>query len=231
MAGETNGVTNTASGSGTTAPMTGTSKSVLGKDDFMKLMISQLKYQDPLNPMDGTQFSAQLAQFSSLEQLTNMNDSLKESINANYLLTQSVNNTMSANLIGKDIKLSGGGITLDGQDDISLGYSLAADAKTVTVNVYDENGKLVKTFENEKSSSGDHKLLWNFTDNNGNKLPDGKYTFEVKAKGNDGQDVSAELFKYATVESVKFTEQGTKIMSEGIEYNLSDILEVFGNNS
>lgn len=228
MAGEINGV-NTASS--TTVQNTGTGKSVLGKDDFMKLMIQQMKNQDPLNPMDGTQFSAQLAQFSSLEQLTNMNDSLNKSIQANYLLTQSVNNTMSASLIGKEIKLSGADITNSGQDNIQLGYSLASQAGSVNVNVYDESGKLVKSFENENSSQGDHKLLWDFTDNNGSKLPNGKYTFEVKAKGQDNQDMTAELFKYGVIDSVKFTEQGTKIMVGNAEYNISDVLEVFGNNS
>ncbi|MGE5431790.1 MAG: flagellar hook assembly protein FlgD [Syntrophomonadaceae bacterium] len=228
MAGEINGVN-----TGTTTPgqNAGVGKSSLGKDDFMKLMISQMKNQDPLNPMDGTQFSAQLAQFSSLEQLTNMNDSLNKSIQANYLLTQSVNNTMSASLIGKEIKLGGSGIIHNGQDNVQLGYNLSSAAKSVSVNVYDETGKLVKSFENENTSSGDHKLSWNFTDNNGSKLPDGKYTFEVKAKGQDDQDMTAEIFKYGVIDSVKFTEQGTKIMVDNAEYGISDVLEVFGNNS
>lgn len=227
MAGEINGVN-----TGATAPVqnTGVGKSSLGKDDFMKLMISQLKNQDPLNPMDGTQFSAQLAQFSSLEQLTNMNDSLNKSIDANYLLTQSVNNTMSASLIGKEIKLNGGGISYKGQDNIQLGYNLASDAKSVAVNVYDGTGKLVKSFENENTSTGDHKLSWDFSDNNGNKLPNGSYTFEVKAKGQDDQEITTGIFKFGVIDSVKFTEQGTKIMVGNAEYNISDVLEVFGNN-
>ncbi|MGE5352069.1 MAG: flagellar hook assembly protein FlgD [Acidobacteriota bacterium] len=228
MAGEINGVT---TGAAAAAQNVGVGKSSLGKDDFMKLMISQMKNQDPLNPMDGTQFSAQLAQFSSLEQLTNMNDSLNKSIQANYLLTQSVNNTMSASLIGKEIKLSGSGITHNGQSSIQLGYNLASDARSASVNIYDSTGKLVKTFENENTSAGDHKLSWNFTDNNGSKLPDGKYTFEVKAKGQDGQDMTAEMFKFGVIDSVKFTEQGTKIMVDNAEYGISDVLEVFGNNS
>ncbi len=83
-------------------------KTTLGKDDFMNLMITQLKNQDPLNPMDNSQFSAQLAQFSSLEQLQNLNDQMSQSIDANYLLTQSINNTLTSTMIGKDVKLPAG---------------------------------------------------------------------------------------------------------------------------
>ena len=80
------------------------SKSDLDKDAFLKLMIAQLQNQDPLEPLDGTDYSAQLAQFSSLEQMQNINDTLNMSLDANYLLTQSITNTMTAGLIGKGSK-------------------------------------------------------------------------------------------------------------------------------
>ena len=114
----------------TTSTQQTTGKSSLGKDDFMKLMISQLQNQDPLNPMDGTAFSAQLAQFSSLEQLTNLNTYMKQSLDANATLTQSINNTLITGLIGKGVKLSGGDLKVNGQDSITLGYNLPTEAKT-----------------------------------------------------------------------------------------------------
>ncbi|MDP3830447.1 MAG: flagellar hook capping FlgD N-terminal domain-containing protein, partial [Ignavibacteriaceae bacterium] len=91
-------------------------KASLGKDDFMKLMLTQLKHQDPLNPMEGSEFAAQLAQFSSLEQLSNLNELTAQSIDANYYLTQSINNTMTATLIGKDVKLSGNVLNVKGDE-------------------------------------------------------------------------------------------------------------------
>ena len=75
---------------------------LLGKDDFMKLLLAQLKNQDPLNPMDGTDFTAQLAQFSSLEQLSNLNTELKvQSVNQ-----MTLGYAQSVNMIGKEVVAS-----------------------------------------------------------------------------------------------------------------------------
>src|SRR3989339_1106934 len=76
-----------------------TKTTALGKDDFMKLLLAQLKNQDPLKPMDGTDFAAQLAQFSSLEQLSNMNTELKN-LSVNQM---TMNYAQSVNMIGKDV--------------------------------------------------------------------------------------------------------------------------------
>ncbi len=203
------------------------SSTTMNKNDFMNLLIAQMKNQDPMSPMDGTQFAAQLAQFSSLEQLQNLNDSMTTSINANYALTQSINNTLSATLIGKDVKVSGGDLQNNGQSSVELGYNLPGTASSVTINVTDSNGNVVKTFSNLPTTSGDNKLSWNFTDNNGNKLPNGNYTFSVTAKGTDGSDMTADLFKVGTVDGVKFSSTGgTTLTVDGADYQLSDISEI-----
>ncbi|MCX6151030.1 MAG: flagellar hook capping protein [Ignavibacteriales bacterium] len=208
----------------------GTGKSVLGKDDFMKLMIQQLKFQDPLNPMDSSQYSAQLAQFSSLEQLTNINDSLTKSIDANFQLTQSINNTLSSALIGKSVKLGGGDLNYTGQDKVNMGYSLAEGADNVDVKIYDENGNVVKTFLNSANGTGEHKLSWDFTDNDGNKVAVGKYTFKVEAKDLNGETVTAEIYKLGVIDAIKFSESGTKLMVDNLEYYLSDVSEIQNNS-
>ena len=207
------------------------SSTTMGKNDFMNLLIAQMKNQDPMSPMDGTQFAAQLAQFSSLEQLQNLNDSMTTSINANYALTQSINNTLSATLIGKDVKISGGDLQNNGQGSVELGYNLPGSASSVTLNVTDANGNIVKTFNNLPTTSGDNKLSWDFNDNNGNKLPNGKYTFSVTAKGSDGSDMTANLFKVGTVDGVKFNSTGgTTLTVDGADYQLSDISEILSAN-
>jgi flagellar basal-body rod modification protein FlgD len=201
-------------------------KSILGKDDFLKMMLAQLKNQDPLNPMDGTEYAAQLAQFSSLEQLSNMNSKLESSINANYQLTQSINNTMTAALIGKEVKLDGKNFTYKGQDKVILVYNLPANADNVTIKIYDKDNVLVKTIEDLSSTKGDHKLSWDFTDNNGTKVNNGDYRFEVEATKLNGDTIKASQFKYGRIDSIKFSESGAILVVNGAEYFLSDVLEI-----
>ena len=205
----------------------------MGKDDFMKLLVTQLKYQDPLNPMDGTKFASQLAQFSSLEQLSNLNEAVQMSIDGNYYLSQSINNTLTATLVGKNVKLAGPTLINKGQSQVQLGYTIPAATSSVTVNIKDENGNIVKTFDSPPSVTGDNKLLWDFTDNNGNKLPEGTYTFEVVAKTASGEDMNVTLFKWGKIDGVRFSDKGTTLVVDGNEYLLSDILEILdsGNNN
>ncbi|QQS35482.1 MAG: flagellar hook capping protein [Ignavibacteriales bacterium] len=199
---------------------------VLGKDDFMKLLLTQLRYQDPLSPLGGAEFAAQLAQFSSLEQLSNLNELMTQSVDANYYLTQSINNTMTATLIGKEVKLLGDKIQFNGQEEAKLGYKLPADASTVTINIYDKNGVLVRTIDDVPRDAGDHKLSWDFLDNNGNEVPNGEYRFEITAKTMDEKDMAVESYKWGTINGLRFSEYGTKLLVDNIEYMLSDILEI-----
>ncbi len=209
----------------TAAAVTGSS--TMDKDAFLKLMIAQLKNQDPLNPMDGTEYASQLAQFSSLEQLTNLNDSVTESMNANYYLSQSINNTLIATLIGKDVKVSGSTINYSGQDSIELSYNLPNYASKATVSIYDSEGNLVKTLTDIPLTAGENKLSWDFTDSNGGNVATGTYTAKIEAYDiatNDQMDTA--LFKYGTIDGVKFGDDGTVLVVDSTEYQLSDIVEI-----
>ncbi len=205
----------------------GTGKSELGKDDFLKLMMAQMKYQDPMNPLDSNEYSAQLAQFSQLEQLANLNENVTRSVDANYLLTQSVNNTMTATLIGKEVKLDSQFATYSGQDSVTIGYDLPSDASSVQVNVYDQFGSLVRTIDSDKLSQGNVKLSWDFTDNDGNKLAHGAYRFEIKATATNGNPMTVYSHIMGTIEGVKFGENGATLMVDGVEYALAQIQEIF----
>lgn len=201
-------------------------KSAMGKDDFLKLMIAQLKNQDPLNPMDGTAYASQLAQFSSLEQLTNLNTNISDMLGSNQTIAASINNTTLAALIGKDVKLDGSTLKLAGQDSISLGYELPQAASSVKVKIYNSNGALVKTIDSAPTTTGTNKLSWDLSDNNGKKLSDGTYTFTVEALDMNKQSIKTNGFIEGTISGVRYTEKGTVLLIDGAEYSLSSILEV-----
>jgi len=203
-----------------------TANASLGKEDFLLLMIEQLKSQDPLNPMDSNQFSEQLAQFSSLEQLTNINESLNNSIDANFQLTQSINNTLASTLINKQIKLDSNSADYSGQDNVTFGYDLPSNAGSVVINVYDENGNVIKTINNSSIKAGEHKLSWDFTDNNGSTVPFGSYTFEVVATDLNDENITTNFFMYGQIDAIRYTEAGTKLIVDGFEYDLSDVTEI-----
>lgn len=222
-----NGLSNIATGYASGGLTNGTS---MGKEDFLKLMLAQLQNQDPLSPMEGTEFASQLAQFTSLEQLMNLNDSMDTSINANYYLSQSINNTLAATLIGKEVKLSGNSFQNNGQETTTLGYNLSNSASSVTVKIYNDSGVLIKTIENAPKNSGDNKLIWDFTDNEGNSVPQGRYTFKVEPKDAESNLLSYSSYVLGKIDGVKFTENGTMLVVNGAQYSLSDIMEIYNSN-
>ena len=207
-----------------------TDKTSMGKEDFLKLMLAQLQNQDPMNPMEGTEFASQLAEFTSLEQLINLNDAMDTSINADYFLSQSINNTLAATLIGKEVKLDGNAFKNDGDENVTLGYNLSNKANSITVKIYNEAGVLVKTIENAPKNSGDNKLIWDFTDNEGNSVPEGNYTFKVEATDAESNPISNSTFVLGKIDGVKYTSEGTMLVVNGAEYYISDILEIYNSN-
>ncbi len=201
-------------------------KSVLGKDDFFKLMLQQMKYQDPLNPMESDEYAAQLAQFSSLEQLQNMSKALDKSINADFQLAQSINNTMSTSLIGKEVKLQNSNINYDKQSKIDFAYVLPADAKSVNIEIKNSSGQLIKTIKGDKTLAGEYKISWDCLDNNGNKIAAGNYSVSIKATALNGEATDAQLYQVGLVDALRFTDHGSVVVIGGKEYSLSDIYEI-----
>jgi len=124
-----NGASSSAPKSQTTTSPASDATSALGKEDFLKLFTAQLKAQNPLNPLDGADFTAQLAQFSSLEQLTNLNSGMKNMV----MFQGSLQNTLSVSLIGKQVKMDGGDFhTVQGVQFANGGATLLLDDGTTT---------------------------------------------------------------------------------------------------
>lgn len=219
-------VAGTTSASQTTPDLaaTGATKT-LGKEEFLKLLTAQLKAQDPMNPMDSTNFTAQLAQFSSLEQMTNMNSSLTT------MLAQqnSLQNTMAMSFIGKKVSFDGNAIKLNGQ--ANLRYSLAGDAASVMVSIRDSKGALVRRDVLTNQPAGANTYTWNGRDQYGNLLPAGNYTYTVDAANASGQTVTASPLASGTVTGLSYDNNITYLNIDGTtRIQLSDIKEIQGGN-
>ncbi len=200
----------------------GSETNALDKDAFLKLLVTQLQNQDPLNPLDSTEFTAQLAQFSSLEQLGNINDGV---IGVQLIETAS-NNSQAVNLIGKTVKAYGNSIHLtDGVSD-NIQLELGADAEAVYVNIYDSDSNLIKTIESGALSAGEQTLEWDGTDKDGNKVADGAYTFEVSAVDADDNKVDATAFISGTVTSVTFIDTIPCLLAGNKEIPIANVIEV-----
>lgn len=200
----------------------GATSTSMGKDDFLTLLITQLQNQDPLNPADSTEYTAQLAQFSSLEQLSNVNANLEYM----QLYQASINNAQAVSFIGKEIISLGNDIQVtDGQAE-TCRFELAGEASGVVVNIYDSAGNLVRAIEQGAMDGGRQSVTWDGTDQNGNTVPDGDYTFEVMAVDAADQKVEALTYSSGLVEGVTFIEGRTYFLVGNQKVPISDIVEV-----
>lgn len=162
-------------------------KNAMGKDDFLKLLMTQLQHQDPLNPMDQKDMSAQLAQFSSLEQLQNIGSGIKD-LRSGFGDETKLN---ALGMMGRTVQASGNELELaEGQPVAVKLEGASADVKPTQVSIYDGNGKLVREINlDKKAVSGD--VEWDGKDASGVNLPSGKYSF--RAVGVDQHGQSREL--------------------------------------
>lgn len=201
---------------------------ILGKDDFLKLLTVQLQHQDPLEPQDNTEMVAQLAEFSSLEQLENMNQNLASSLDLDLILTQVLNNTAAAGLIGKSVLANGNAVEIDSAgESTSVNFDLAANAASLTVTVYDESGTLVRTIEEAGIEAGRQSLEWDGKDSSGNDVSAGSYTFKVAATDGEGNSIGVTPLVMGSVDVVKFVNGEAVLVLDGVEVSISEIIEIY----
>jgi flagellar basal-body rod modification protein FlgD len=154
-------------------------------DSFLTLLTSQLKYQDPLSPMDSTQFTTQLVQFTSVEQQIKQNKNL-ESLLA---MQQTIELASASNYIGKTVEANGRSVVLS-NGAASFSYNLPSDAKSVSIAIKGADGTTLRTLTGN-TGQGAQTISWDGRGTTGNRLPDGTYSYAVTATGANGQPITA----------------------------------------
>lgn len=197
-------------------------KNSLGKEAFLTLLVTQLQNQDPLKPMEDKEFTAQLAQFSALEEMKNISKSVDGLVGSQT----SSSKTTAVGFIGKEVTALGGSVAVSGGAAGQLQYELEKDASTVNIKISDASGKVVRVIEKGGVSKGANSLSWDGRDSQGNILPDGGYAYEVKAADSDGATVQTKTVMRGVVSSVKYELGEPYLMIGSMKVALSNVMEV-----
>jgi flagellar basal-body rod modification protein FlgD len=199
--------------------------SELGKNEFLKLLTAQLAYQDPLSPMDSEAFVAQLAQFSSVEQLQGLGSRLDT-----LLIAQaSANQLNTAGLVGREVCFRTDSITV-GEAGATTSFELNLEAKAdeTSIVISDSTGKTVRTLKPGKLPAGPNAIVWDGLDARGNPVPAGDYTVTVHANLADAAhtEVGTRLSIRGIVAAVTFENQAPELIVNGRHVKMSDIIQI-----
>jgi flagellar basal-body rod modification protein FlgD len=195
----------------------------LDKDAFLKLMLAQMKHQDPTNPLKSHEMAAQLAQFTSLEQLFNINESLGEMKKTQDPRT----NFQALEFIGKAVSGDSSKVTrAKGDKEHDFNFNLPAAASEMKVKVRNAAGDFVRTFDLKNVKAGPQKITWNGITENGDEARPGEYTFMVEAKSSNGAKIVPKTDFEGRITGVNFTVTGPVLMIGNQTVRLSDVRKI-----
>lgn len=196
--------------------------STMGKEDFLMLLVEQLKNQDPTNPEDATEFTSQLTEFSSLEQLENINSSMESLVESN----QNSDKISTLGTIGKDVAYQGSEVNYSGSE-IQLGYQLGSNASEVTISLK-QGGSTLATINGTELDAGNHFVTWDGLTDDGATAPIGDYDIVISAKDASDNNVAVTSLIRSEVTGVDLSgiNGGTLLTTEG-EISFNSIIGVF----
>ncbi len=192
------------------------------QDRFMTLLVTQMRNQDPLNPMDNAQVTSQMAQLSTVSGINKLNSTVESLMNS----MQMGQSYQAANMIGHSVLVEGKDITLDNDGGV-FGVELPIGADKMTINIKDSAGNTVRTLEFGAQANGSVPVTWDGYSNDGALASNGKYQFDVAASV-DGQPVQTTRLSFAQVMSVSNSSSGVILnLSNASSVNTQDVKEIF----
>ncbi len=193
----------------------------LNKDDFMKLFITQLQNQDPMNPTDSTQMVAQMAQLTQVEQAYNANTNL-----TNLLTAQS--NLTAVSYIGKTITAQGSDIQLASGSASQVNYNLGSAADSVKVTIKNSAGSTVRVLTGGSAATGNGSMTWDGLDSTGAQAASGAYTFSVTGVNSYGSTFDGTSLVKRAVTGVTMNQGSPVLQSAGGNVPLANVIGVGG---
>lgn len=191
------------------------------QDRFLTLLVTQLKNQDPLNPMDNAEMTSQMAQMSTVSGIEKLNTTLNSMVDS-IGTSQSM---QAASMIGKSVLVPGSNLTLsDGA--AFAGINLPSAADNVTIKILDSNGNVIQTEELGARAAGVTNIAWDGVLADGTTAPNGDYKFTVEAV-QGGSKVTATALQLGTVSALTRTSSGFKLDLGALgTVDFSDVLEI-----
>lgn len=207
-----------------------TGNSTMDKNSFLLLLVTQFKYQDPLNPMDDKEFVAQLAQFNALEQQMNTNEKMDSLVSL-----QTEQQMLSAlNYIGKEVSARGTQVSVEEGKATLIQYSLADQAAHVTVSLMDSNNNLVRSVVLSGAAAGIHDFQWDKLDKSGvamnskgGRVADGTYNVAISATDANGEFIAVDTSVTGKVKGVsKYQNEQWLTLTDNRVVNVAYVREV-----
>jgi flagellar basal-body rod modification protein FlgD len=192
----------------------------LGRDQFLELLVTQLKHQDPLSPLAPDQFAAQLAQFTSVEQLTKLNDAFAaqhEDAVAKSVLDKTA---LGASLIGHEVAVRGDFVSVAADGSSTVRFSVGPEGGTATFKLLDANGKVLATRPLGPVRGGT-QIVHPPAD-----LPPGAYRYAIEVTGRDGAQVPVVPFTWGTVDGVVFEDGAVMLKLGAIRVPVDNLSEI-----
>ena len=201
-------------------------KNKLEKDDYLNLMVTQLKNQDPLKPMDNQEMATQLAQFNTVEQLISMNKTLNDLKSTQ----QSQQADKASQYLDKYVQISGDKIRISEQGQVSTAtFDLGAPAGTASIQIKNPNGDTVRTIGLGTLGIGNHKINWDGNDDLGKKCASGDYQMTIEATTSEGKPIPVKPQFITKVEAIKDLATGGKVDTQNGQFDLKDIVAIRSN--
>lgn len=218
--------TSSRSGATSTSPSTIKDAEALNKEfnQFLNLLTTQLKNQDPTSPMDTNQMTAQLVQFTAVEQQMKANTFLESLLE----MQGAAANANAVSYIGKEVTFGGNTTTL-GADGARWGYTVDPGAAKSTVNVFNKAGDLVYSAPGETATGKLHEFVWNGIDKNGQQAPEGTYYIYVDALDAKNQGVDTSVEATGVVTGVLAEDGKPSLLVGGVNVALEDVTRVSAN--
>ena len=192
----------------------------MGKDEFLKLLTYQLQNQDPMNPMDQSKMTGELAQFSQLEQLSNLNAKFDQQ-NKNQMIQDKF---FAASFVGKQVVTSGSSIKLsEPGESANVLFKLEAPAARVVVRILDEKNQMVGEMWRDGMSQGSHEITWDGVTLDNQPAAKGNYKISVKAWDQNSMDVPTKTQATGLVSSVNFEDGEPVLTVAGQKVYLRDV--------